>query len=169
MITLDNYMSDPFLSKETLGLAAEFAVASELCRRGIYAQLTLGNRKRTDLLVDAEDGRMLCIQVKAKQKREWPGLKGVSGRSMALVLVDYEKKRLFERPDFYILTPVDWKKLVSKNLIETGKVESGDISLDKDFVPTWRDKYVGMGVKSGDVTKYKERWEKISKLLGPPA
>ena len=49
-------MSDDYLEKETLGLAAEFAVASELCRRGIYAQLTLGNRKRTDLLVDVEGG-----------------------------------------------------------------------------------------------------------------
>jgi len=34
------------ISKDILGLAGEFAVASELCRRGIYAQLTLGTRKR---------------------------------------------------------------------------------------------------------------------------
>ena len=61
-------MTGAFLSKETLGLAAEFAVASELCRRGIYAQLTLGNRKRTDLLVDVEYGRMLRIQVKSEAK-----------------------------------------------------------------------------------------------------
>jgi hypothetical protein len=33
------------IAKDTLGLAGEFAAASELCRRGIYAQLTLGNRK----------------------------------------------------------------------------------------------------------------------------
>lgn len=28
------------LSKEALGLAGEYAVASELCRRGCYAQLS---------------------------------------------------------------------------------------------------------------------------------
>jgi len=38
------------ISKECIGLAAEFAVASELCKRGIYAQLTFGNKKRTDRL-----------------------------------------------------------------------------------------------------------------------
>jgi hypothetical protein len=43
--------------KESLGLAAEFAVASELCRRWLFAQLTLGNKKRTDLLV--HDGRLV--------------------------------------------------------------------------------------------------------------
>jgi len=59
------------IPKDTLGLAAEFAVASELCRRNIYAQLTLGLRKRTDILVETERG-MLRIQVKGKQGREWP-------------------------------------------------------------------------------------------------
>jgi hypothetical protein len=39
------------ISRNTLGLAAEFAVASELCRRNVYAQLTLGHQKRTDLLI----------------------------------------------------------------------------------------------------------------------
>ena len=59
------------LTKETIGLAAEYAVASELCRRGIYAQLTLGNHKRTDLLVvNEESGKMLRVQVKAKRKTE---------------------------------------------------------------------------------------------------
>jgi hypothetical protein len=42
------------IEKEYLGLEAEFAVASELCRRDMYAQLTLGRRKRTDLLVETK-------------------------------------------------------------------------------------------------------------------
>ena len=33
-------------NKETIGLAGEYAVAFELCRRGFYAQLTLGNHKK---------------------------------------------------------------------------------------------------------------------------
>ena len=32
------------MRKEMVSLAAEFAVASELCRRDIYAQLTLGHQ-----------------------------------------------------------------------------------------------------------------------------
>src|SRR5438876_5198991 len=96
------------IARDTLGLAGEFAAASELCRRGVYAQLTLGNRKRTDLLVDADAGTMLRIQVKAKQGREWPGVRGIYGESIALVLVDYERRNPSERPDFYVLFPKDW-------------------------------------------------------------
>lgn len=66
------------ISKDILGLAAEFAVASELCRRNIYAQLTLGFRKRTDILVETERG-MSRIQVKGKQGKEWPGCKVIYG------------------------------------------------------------------------------------------
>jgi len=33
-------------------LCKEYAVASELCKRGFYAQLTLGNHKKTDLVVE---------------------------------------------------------------------------------------------------------------------
>ncbi len=36
-----------------MGLTGEYAVASELCKRGYYAQLTLGNHyKKTDLIVE---------------------------------------------------------------------------------------------------------------------
>ena len=32
------------IDREEISLAGEFAVASELCKRGIYAQLTFGNK-----------------------------------------------------------------------------------------------------------------------------
>lgn len=92
------------IAKEALSLAGEFAVASDSCRRGIYAQLTLGNRKRADLLVDS-DKRMIRVQVKAKQGREWPGVRGIYGKGIVLILVDYQNKTHTQRPDFYILLP----------------------------------------------------------------
>lgn len=84
------------VSKDILGLAAEFAVASELCTRNIYAQLTLGFRKRTDILVETERA-MLKIQVKGKQGREWPGCKGIYGEDVILIFVDLENKQENER------------------------------------------------------------------------
>jgi hypothetical protein len=45
--------------KSVLGVAGEFAVTSELCRRNIYAQLTLGNQKRIDLLTMSREGKFL--------------------------------------------------------------------------------------------------------------
>ena len=57
------------IAKDILGLTAEFACDSELCRRNIYTQLTLGSQKRTDLSTETEKGT-LRIQVKGKQAGE---------------------------------------------------------------------------------------------------
>ena len=73
------------VSRSTLGLAAEYAVASELCRRNVYAQLTLGNQKRTDLLVFSESGQLARLEVKGKQGGTWPSCRGVSGRRTFLI------------------------------------------------------------------------------------
>jgi len=125
-------------SKDTLGLAAEFAVASELCKRNVYAQLTLGLRKRTEILVEAERG-MLRIQVKGKQGIEWSGCKGKYGENIVLIFVDFENKDENERPDFYILTVADWERLLEKELKLTGKVEKGEVTIYEKNMPTWKD------------------------------
>lgn len=150
------------ISKETLGLAGEYAVASELCKRGIYAQLTLGNRKRTDLLIETETS-MLRIQVKSKQGKEWPGVKGVFGKDIILVLVDFEKKTFDSRPDFYVLTPDDWKDIIDAKCIKTGHVKNGNVSISEHNVPTGKDGYVGIGIKSSDVNQYKDKWHKVER------
>jgi hypothetical protein len=152
------------LSKETLGLAGEYAVASELCKRGIYAQLTLGNRKRTDLLVETDES-MLRVQVKSKQKREWPGMKGITGNDIVLVLVDFEKKSVDSRPDFYVLTSADWSQVIDARCIQPGHVKKGEVTISDCNVPTWSDGYVGVGIKSADVHAYKEKWDKIEACL----
>jgi hypothetical protein len=150
------------IDKHTLGLAAEFAVASELCKRNIYAQLTLGLRKRTDILVETDDN-FLRIQVKAKQGREWPGVKGVEGEDI-LILVDFAEKTELERPDFFILTSTDWKKLIK--IILKKYIDDGSVKIDEKWVPIWEDSYKGVGLKPEHLKKYHERWDKILKSLG---
>ena len=149
------------LDKNTLGLAAEFAVASELCRRNIYAQLTLGTRKRTDLLV--ETGRaMLRIQVKGKQGIEWPACKGIKGKEMILVFVDFHNKKETERPDFYILMEQDWKRFV-KNTIKP-MMWPGD-QIIEGYIPKWKDGYIGTGIKPHMIREHLEKWDKIKRKL----
>jgi len=90
------------ISKELLSLTGEYAVASELCKRGIYAQLTLGHHKKTDLLLELEY-TMHRIEVKTKQGNEWPAVSGIYRKDDFLVLVDLKNKETKERLDFYIL------------------------------------------------------------------
>ena len=149
------------IPKETLGLAGEFAVASELCKRGIYAQLTLGNRKSTDLLLDVEDGGMLRVQVKSKQGGEWPACKGVTcGKPEVLVLVDFQKKAGDQRPDFYILTGEDWKNVIDG----TGFIPKGWGTMKGDIFE-YTDGFKGLNVKPEMVRRYAEQWDKIRAML----
>ena len=62
-------------------------MAAELCRRNIYAQLTLGHQKRIDLLVVAPNSGMIRIEVKAKQGSVWRNCKGVFWENAFLVLL----------------------------------------------------------------------------------
>lgn len=144
------------LSKELLGLAGEYAVASELCRRDIYSQLTLGHHKRTDILVETES-KMLRIQVKAKQGYEWPAVLGLYREDDFLVFVDFKGKDKNERPDFYILDLGDWRELVN----EVRKKHKGSV-VDKQNIITFADGWRGIGIRTSSIAEYKERWEKIT-------
>ena len=156
------------IPKEHLSLAGEYAVASELCKMGIYAQLTLGIRKKTDILVDTGTA-MLRIQVKTKQVRNWTFCKGISGDNIVLVFVDYKNKTLEDRPDFYILTSKDWEVLV-KTLLSAG-LSSGEVKLDEENCPIYIKRIEkkkgnkGMDVLPKQIAQHKERWDKIGSLL----
>lgn len=153
--------------KETLGLAAEFAVASELCRMGLYAQLTLGNRKRTDLIIhDDETNNFLRIEVKAKQGRDWPNCKGIYGKNVMLIFVDYMNKKEHERADFFVLTVEDWRELVT----DVAK-RRPNVFVNERNVAVWTTQltngkpYQGTGVNAAMIEKYRESWGKVVKAI----
>ncbi|MDD5288826.1 MAG: hypothetical protein PHY28_06945 [Dehalococcoidales bacterium] len=153
------------LQKEYLALAGEYTVASELCRRGIYAQLTLANRKRTDLLVQIGTGRMLNIQVKTKQKKYWVLVKGIIGEDIVIVFVDYQNKQLGEMPDYYILNSKDWRRYVKygwlKERVQKGfwRIDESNcpIRIGKDGVEKWK----GVDIEPDELVEYKDKWDKI--------
>jgi hypothetical protein len=58
--------------------------------------------------------RLARIEVKAKQGAEWPACRGISGKNAYLVFVDYFKKSLDERPDFYVLSAKEWNIVVHR-------------------------------------------------------
>ena len=161
------------VSTECIGLAAEYAVASELCRRGIYAQLTFGNKKRTDILLMSENNQFITIEVKAKQGAAWPHCKGIYGSRVLLVFVDYANCSESERPDFYILTSKDWLVLVKERIsVIQEKKPDKRIVIDKENVPVFVDEinkygkpYRGISISSNMVQEHKEDWNKIIKMI----
>lgn len=155
------------MEKETIGLAGEYAVASELCKRGFYAQLTLGHHKKTDLMVD--DGkRLFRVSVKSKQKHQWPSVKGIWQDGDLMVLADFEGKELNDRPDYYVLTVEDWKKIVRKLKKEKygAKIDKKTNTLYWEPWDGYDKVWKGCSVSVKDVHEYKDCWPKASKNLG---
>ena len=114
--------------KEILGLAGEYAVASEVCRMGFYAQIAYGRWKNIDVLaVNPDNGKTVLIEVKTKQGREWPGVRGVKGPNRLLILVDYYGKSAGERPDFYVLDADDWREYLETIKSKVAEIRDGYI------------------------------------------
>jgi len=145
------------LSKENVGLAGEYAVASELCKRGFYAQLTLGNHKKTDLLVESNDS-LFRVSVKAKQGSTWPKVTGIWAPGDLLVFVDFKGKNVNERPELYILGVDNWKALISKlhKSKSDSKIDKKTNTLywgDDDKKGWW-----GCSISVNNVKEFKDCW-----------
>jgi hypothetical protein len=67
--------------------AAQFAVASELCRRGYQVALTLGNHPTMDLMVVSPKGTPFFVDVKGQYKQNpWPVSPKDKGEELFYVL-----------------------------------------------------------------------------------
>lgn len=166
-------MNEAGLSREYLALAAEFAVASELCRRGYYAQLTMGTHKKTDILVETDE-RMLRIQVKAKGGPQWPNCRGIPTRDFILVLVDFAGKGAGERPDFYVLDSNAWVQVANEE-IQRQTSKGREVIIDDQNVPIWPKQinksgkvYRGISLNRSQVMPYKEAWATVARVLEIP-
>ncbi len=167
---MPNRRESNIVERSVLSLAAEYATATELCRRKFYVQLTLGNLKRTDLLLYAEHRSQLArIEVKAKQGRDWPACRGISGRNGYLVFVDFFKKRLGHPPEFYVLSAKDWL-IVAKRLIRRYKRKHPEHTVQlRNGIPTILGNggkpWIGLAVKVADIVEYRGKWSRFPKVL----
>ena len=144
------------VEKSLVGIAGEYAVASELCRRGVYAQLTLGNRKKVDLLLDGEKG-FARVEVKTKQGAQWPSVKGIAPEDgpRFLVLVDLQGKGSDDRPDFYVISQSDWRPFLQRKLKD--KITRKTARIDDHDVPHHSDGWVGVGLTANEVARFKNK------------
>jgi hypothetical protein len=92
--------------------AAQFAVASELCKRGYQVALTLGNHPSIDLMVVSPEGAHFLVDVKGQYKENfWPITpKEAQGLFYILAFVPDGKPN-----QFYILTQEAAQEEVAKN------------------------------------------------------
>jgi hypothetical protein len=129
--------------------------------------------KRTDLLVVTDSGGFTQIEVKAKQGRQWPSCKGISGRRRYLVFVDFQGKGTGDRRDFYVLSSRDWRKVLERRVAKIRRNNPGKrISITRDNVAVFPDqitkggsRYRGMSIHPTELKEYHERWSKILRSI----
>ncbi len=160
------------IDKYAVGLAGEYFVASELCRRGINASITLGNAKRIDILAFSEKGKIIRIEVKSKQGRNWAGVKGIPNGDYFIVFVDYYNKESIESPDMYILNSNEWVKCVKRKAKERKDKGQSLVTMSPENVPIFSQEIArtgkvreGMTVPTAYVEPYKNKWETITKAV----
>ncbi|MCD6300686.1 MAG: hypothetical protein J7L82_01285 [Staphylothermus sp.] len=150
------------IEKSLLGLAGEYLVAGEICRRGYHAQITFGRWKNTDILaVNLANGNTILVEVKSKQGREWPNVKGSKGKKRIQILVDFKGKGLLERPDFYIIDEGFRRKYLEKIKNKLKEI----IETEEQIIPVWPDGWKGVSLRPEDVKEYKERWDILENKL----
>jgi len=162
------------IDKSILSLSGEYYVAAELGKRNIYAQLTLGNQKRTDLLIFSEHGtKLLKIEVKCKQGSSWPNCKGIIQKDSFIVFVDFKDLESNQRPDFYILSKNDWSEFVqtrekeykSKHPNRRTIIENNVLILLDEVNKKNGKPHKGCSVRPKNISEYKEKWHKIIDVL----
>lgn len=158
--------------KSSRGNAGQFRVASELCRRGMQASITLGNTPGVDVLCMSADGRKcVTIQVKtfrAGQNKCTVGEKAEvdRGGSFFWVLVglkDDEHPNATER--FYILPSKDMARNVKDRhdrwLATPGR--NGQKHNESRIRNVWMNNKGPAG--RFDISEYEDRWDYIEKAL----
>ena len=155
-------MSAMNIYNDYIKLAGYYAVASELCRRGYYSQLTIGNQKTADLFIEtAETLGRVFVRVRTILAN-WQDVIGIWGPHDLLVFVDYQNKTIDERPDFFVLSIDDWKKVVSKIHKKRYK-DKDEIINEKNsiYLEPWDENphgWLGCNVFLSDIENYKEAW-----------
>ena len=161
------------IDRSLLGLAGEFAVAAELCRRNIYAQPTFGTQKRVDLLAFGHDGSLLRLEVKAKQGSVGPHCRGIFGSNIVLVFVDFAGRLVSVRPDFYVLSASEWRTVVENERVRyldkhpdrRAEITIENVLVLPDELNGQGRAYEGVGVHAADVSTHRDAWHKIEHAL----
>jgi hypothetical protein len=110
------------INKNSVSLAGEFAVLSQLALRGYDANMTLGHTKGVDILVsDPDSGRMYQLEVKTKLSRHKPEKSKLFGLNYTWIMGAKHDSFIKENL-FYCFVLIDQKTRLMKYFVVPCKV-----------------------------------------------
>jgi hypothetical protein len=119
------------IRKELLSLAGEHRVASELCKLGVFATITPGNRKQTDMyVINDTRKRFLRIEVKASQTKSF--------------VTRYSQRKLAgaNPPDFWVLVHFN-QGSERFFVLENGEIEKLQQEVNDKWLEGFRRRHAG--------------------------
>ena len=128
--------------------AAQFAVASELCKRGSEVSFTLGNNTPlADLMVvSPQEHQMFLIDIKGLSYKNY-----------------WQIKRQQTQTDLYYILALVQKDMDNKFFVLTQEEVNKNITAEFERLPPEK-KLLGeavnrLGIRWGDAVKFENRWE----------
>jgi len=138
--------------KYFLGLAGEYAVCSELAKRNIQANLTLGNKKSIDIILVDENNTATTIEVKTTNKNRF-----VTG------FFQKYKTQETPHPDFWILVTID--KTFNTRFFILSHEELAKIQMIRNKITSWAENKGGVdNVLVEHVIDFENSWNKLIEI-----
>lgn len=134
--------------------AAQFAVASELCKRDYQVAFTMGNHPQVDLMVISPRGAKFVIDVKGLYKKNFWVVSTKTNRKGLFYVLAFVPDD--EPNQFFVLTQTEVNREVLRHSerIRAKKLKKG-LSIEKpERFP---------GLLWGYAEKFKDRWDKLPK------
>lgn len=134
--------------------AAQFAVASELCKRGYQVALTMGNHPVVDMMVVSPRGTPFSIDVKGLYKRNFWVVQPKAIRKQLFYILTFVPEDSPNR--FFVLTQGDVNRIVPKHLdrVRASRIERG-LSVEKIGIIS--------GVPWAKAETFENMWKKLPK------
>ena len=93
--------------------AAQFAVASELCKQGYQVALTLGNHPTVDLMVVSPSGKQFLVDVKGQYSPNFWPIKRTPKRDDLFYVLAYVPDNAAN--EFFVITQAQVEKAIEEN------------------------------------------------------
>jgi hypothetical protein len=152
------------IPKELLSLAGEHRVASELCKLGVFATITPGNRKQTDLYaINDTAKRFVRIEVKASQTK-----------SFVTRIFQKKAKPGYNPPEFWVL--VSFRQGRERFFVlKNDEIEKWQQEINEKYLEGFRQRNSGKAPGEGvdrlpldsvERADCENRWDKIVTAVG---
>ncbi|MDO8575073.1 MAG: hypothetical protein Q7R61_02245 [bacterium] len=159
------------ISKNSVSLAGEFAVLSQLTLRGFDANMTLGNTKGIDILVsNPKTGKMYQIEVKTnyRNSRNKPQVSKIFGKSVSGWIMNVKHEKITSANLFYCFVNIGKDNKLFKFYIVPSSVVARFVRKEHEL---WlkEKKKEGKKIKDGDMRLFRIglAHEKYNKALRP--